>query len=260
MTAIAKYSAVYIPNLLQNNKLKPDSNGYYNTTMGAFNIVSRNGVYYPATNAVLNLFKPGGIVRRRLDEGVMRSELGHPNIVGLDVKSILRRLAVIEEKNVCAHIRDLELIKGRDDKGQEIIIVNGSFKPSGPYGTTFKEQVDNPDENVAFSVRCFANQYINKGLLNKEAKDIITYDTVNDAGVKFASQFDYAKLATPTIGLESLCELSDISFTDTDLHNAIKQPNSSVGLESEFSRLTHVRTALGWQNIQVVDLGAVAWQ
>ena len=248
--SIAKYSVTSLPGVNAVNKLKPDATGYYRCIVGGFNIMSRNGVFYPLTQQVLSLFAEDSILRRRLTDGYCRAEYGHPNILGMEVRDILRRLCIIEEKNACATYRKFDLVESKDEFGKPIILVYGELLPSGPYGDVLTKQLNNNEENVAFSVRSITNDYHERGIYCKEIKNLVTYDYVNEPGIKRANQFNTA------VGLESL---QDILFTENDLAEALRF-SQFTGMESEQTQITMIKDSLGWHKIQSVNLGALGWR
>lgn len=262
---IATFSATFIPNLIQREKLKPDETGYYPTVFGAFNLVTRNNIFYEMTNEIKNMFEASSSLQRRIQEKKLRSEWGHPDLRLLRTKSeILSRLNEIRELNVCSHIRSLNLIESKDEFRKPIYLVTGWQRPSGPHDEAFKRQLDNPDESVAFSLRSITRTFQRGGQVVKNVTTLVTYDAVNDNGVIQADQMEYAKSnqtivadVNQDLGLETLYE---VDFDEADLDNAIKyNMTSAAGLENEASSLIHVRTALGWRAVQSIDTRALSW-
>lgn len=247
---IARYAAVALPCANKAQNLKPDNTGYYRTILGAFDTCNHNGVAYPLLPSVRQLFEKGGIVRRRLDAGLCRSEFGHPKIQKMPLQDALERLAFIEPTLVCAHIKSVELVNGKDEYGKPIVLTVGMVKESGPYGESMKNQFDNPEENVAFSIRSFTTTQVSGGRQARIVKDIATWDYVTEPGIKHATQFESA-------GLESIVE--DIVFNPEDLNKAI-QTHHSMGLESDISSLRMVRDSLGWVKVQALNLGVLDWK
>lgn len=247
---IARYAAVALPGANKAQKLKPDATGYYRTILGAFDTCNHNGVMYPLVPSVKQLFEEGGIVRRRLDAGLCRSEFGHPKIQKLPLQEALERLAIIEPTLVCAHIKSAVLVSSKDEYGKPIILTVGMVKESGPYGDTMKQQLDNPEENVAFSIRSFTTTQVSGGRQSRIVKDIATWDYVTEPGIKNATQFESASL-------ESIVD--DIVFNHEDLNGAI-HTSHSIGLESDLSSLRMVRDSLGWAKVQSVNLGVLGWK
>lgn len=249
MNTIAQYSALSTPGLNQVSKMLPDNNGYYKCILGGFNLSNRSGLYYPLTSGIKNMFNTGGIVRRRLDDGTLRGELGHPDISKMAHMDILKRLAIIDPTRVSHHIKSMELVEKKDENGKSIILVYGMLRPSGPYGSSLKESLDNKEENVAFSIRSFSVPSIHHGSPAREVIDILTYDMVMEGGIGMANQFT-------TATLENL--IDNISFTDKDFDTVIKSSYTD-GLESNASTLTMIKDNFGWHKIKVNTLSAIDW-
>jgi len=247
---IAQYNSIYTPGINKSNELKKDETGYRRIILGAFNVDNSSGIHYPLTEKVKMLFEPGGSVRRRLDNGLCRSEMGHPDVSRMPTEDALRRIATIEETRVCAHIKSVSLVPSTDEYNKNMILVVGWVAPSGPYAAGLERSFNNECENVAFSVRSFVKLTNVSGKLYREISEIFTWDYVSEPGIKVAHKFSTA------VSLESL--IPDISFTNNDMNKAIKQSHVA-GMESEEITLTMVRDSLGWQKVEVINLNMFDW-
>lgn len=173
--------------------VKADSNGYYKVVLGALNFYNSAGQYYPLNNEVEALFAESSILMRRVQTGNLRSEYGHPKFLpGMSKKDFLYRIMDIHEANVCCHIHELQIdkssVKGKD--GRPIVAIIGSIKPSGPRGDVLAAQLENPKENVCFSIRSITNDYIDSaGQTHKVLKEIYTWDYVNEPGISVANKW-----------------------------------------------------------------------
>ena len=246
---IASYGATSLPGLNKMDKIKPDSAGYRNIVLGGFNLENSSGVPYPLTDSVRSLFAVGGIVRRRLDKGLCRGEYAHPDISNMSNSEAIRRLARIDENQVSHHIRAINLEAHKDDKGNDVVLTIGSVKPCGPKGPFLKESLDNPEENVAFSIRSFTTPAMYRGKLARIVTDAITYDYVNEGGILAANKFT-------TASLEELLEQR--IFSEEDFDNAIEELHN-VALEEESTSIAMIKSNLGWQKIQVVKASVLQW-
>jgi len=246
-----KYSAVAF-NSGKPLELKYDDKGYCKVILGGFDIYNRHGDLYPMVPKVAALFAPGGTVRRRLDEGTMRGEYKHPELVGLTKAQILRRLEMIDELLISHHIRDIELIEKNDDKGKKMVLAVGSIKPTGPYADPLEKELSNSEENVAFSVRCLFD--IGPGIPRnvRPVSHIFTYDHVYEGGIFLANKFS-------SVGLEDITR-EPIYLTEDDFDDAIELSSvNGIGLESEKTYLTMIKTDLGWKKIQVMRTSSIDW-
>jgi len=203
------------PNV-NNKKLEKDDAGYYYITLGALNVFNSAGEYY-ITDGVREMFEDkSSTLMRRIKSGFLKSEVGHPKLQpGMNKNQFFNRNLRIEETNVCVHIRDLELVNTDNDSGMgnntKTILVMGWVKPSGPKGDFLQKALDNPDENVAFSVRSFTkNSYVH-GTTIKQIVQLITYDYVTEPGIHYATK-------NKSLGIESMdtfeMDLSELTNGD----------------------------------------------
>jgi hypothetical protein len=92
MSQSIRYSVTSLPGQNNTANLAVDSTGYYRCILGGFNMCNNSGVYYPLLDSVKKLFEVGGIVRRRLDNGLCKGEYGHPQVEGLPYHVAMARL------------------------------------------------------------------------------------------------------------------------------------------------------------------------
>jgi hypothetical protein len=224
-------------------KLKVDANGYYECTLGAFNIYNSSGEYYPALESVKEMFSPGGSLRRRLDNGTCRGELDHPSPAQCkNLMDFIKRVLTIQPDRVSHHIASVTLNETRDDKGNNIVLCTGRLKPSGPYASTLQASLENVEENVAFSIRSLTNDKTLNGRKEKHIQTIVTWDYVNEPGISLANKFQ-----TPT--LESLD--SEVVILE-DMLSDIAREKSPLGMESARAAAM-VLTDLGWHKVEVIN-------
>ena len=189
--------------------VKKDDNGYYLVNLGAFNTYNSAGQFYKCDNPTLDYLRSTeSILGRRINKGMLRSEYQHPTYDNCkkisDTRSkvtcITQRAIKIDLDRVCAHIKSINFnVLDRAEKGWEkypIILVNGWAKPTGPYKDELKEALENPDENVAFSIRSLVKQDVVGVEIVKTIKDVSTWDYVFEPGIKVATQWN-------AVGLEN---------------------------------------------------------
>ena len=183
--------------------VKKDKNGYYLVNFGAFNTYNAAGQFYKCDNSTLDYLRSNeSILGRRIIKGMLRSEYQHPTYTKCKQISdtrqkaacITQRAVKIDLDRVCAHVKSINFnVLDRAEKGWErfpIILVNGWVKPAGPYKNELKEALDNPDENVAFSIRSLVKQDVVGMEIVKTIKDISTWDYVFEPGIKVATQWN----------------------------------------------------------------------
>ena len=238
-SAIATLECLCVPGINVVEKLKA-VDGYYRVVLGAFDVTAANGKHYHATEKVKQMFSSGGILNRRMAAGLMKGELDHPNVSGLSFAQAVARLMKIDPKNISHHIKKLELVPSKDDKGNPIFLVYGWVKPAGPHATHLRDSLNNREENVAFSVRSLSTPGIYNGKRGSLVDEILTYDNVSEPGIDLATQF-------------RAYDLESISFGREELEAAYKLANIN-GLENDAESIRMVKDSLGWQKVQTIKL------
>lgn len=217
--------------------LKPDADGYYTLVLGAYGAHNSVGMFYDLASA-RPFFQPGSPLLRMIEKGVLRGEYKHPERTpGMSDQAYIARIRQIDSDRVCCHIRNIRLEAGQvDDQGRPIMVVIGEVRPSGPYGQVLKDALDNPHENVYFSVRSLTMDDMMRGI--KYTKDIITWDFVNEGGIYNANKYHSPALET----------FSEVTVTPAILQTLASQEkkNASLGLESAGTDYESLIKALGW--------------
>jgi len=193
-----------------------DDNGYYRVHMGRFNDYNSRGIFYRVTDidAVLG---EGSIVHRRLEEGLLRAELNHPDVKGLSGPAFRQRVLKIDLKNTIAHIKKIEVIPtGEINKEFNLPTydVYGWIKPEAPLGDKLKDILENPDANLAMSIRSLVYQ---KRIGTTVVRDVVlvsTWDVVGEPGISKATQWTAA-------GLEESESLDGIIDSTEDIKELI---------------------------------------
>ena len=183
--------------------IQKDKNGYYLVNLGAFNTYNSAGQFYKCEPSTLEYLKtPDSILGRRISKGLLRSEYQHPVYTKCNdfynakdkARCITQRAIRIDLDRVCAHIKSINFnILDRTESGWEkypIMLINGWVKPTGPFKAELQEALENPDENVAFSIRSLVKQNVVGVEIVKTVKDVSTWDYVFEPGIKIASQWN----------------------------------------------------------------------
>lgn len=178
--------------------LKKDEHGYYEVILGALNAFSNVGDYYEEEGSK-ELFEASSMFQRRINQGLLYGEMGHPYpLPGEKFQDFAKRCAVVSEKNVSHHFRQIRLeYNHRDETGKPIILIMGLIKPEGPHAEALRSNLENPFTNSCFSIRAFTDDQTIGGVLHRRLTEIITFDFVLESGMKVARKY-----SSPT--LESL--------------------------------------------------------
>lgn len=171
--------------------LKPDTNGYFRMPIGALNVYNSSGQYYTVEGA-RELFEHSGALQRRIQDGCLKGEEGHPvKLPGQSDADYIRRCRTIHEPNVSHHIASVELDFNsvKDRNGQPVIAIIGEIAPSGTHGAALERSLMNPRENVCFSIRSFSSKAVVGGVVQFRLVEVITWDRVTEPGLNIARKY-----------------------------------------------------------------------
>jgi len=195
-----------IKTIAGNKVVKPDSDGYYKVTLGAFNVRNHLGDVYKFDGVGELLNDDKCLVTSRLKAGRLRSEADHPQRApGMSASDFVLRNVEISMQCVCAHIKEINVKETSVSENipgvGNVVIVEGLVKPSGVFGSALKESLDSSGEDTCFSIRSFTrDRYVN-GITYKRVTQIVTWDWINAPGIRYAS-----KLGSPAIESQDICK------------------------------------------------------
>ena len=236
-----------------NKQLEKDSSGYYKVTLGAINSFNSAGQFYIADGVKELVEDSSSLLAKRLKSGYLNGEMEHPEYKqGMTKEAYLLRTLKIDMTNISHHIKEIMFIPTETNSGlashPKTIRVMGWVKPSGPKGHLLQQAIDNPDQNVAFSIRCLTKDEYIGGVYIKKILQIITWDWVLAPGISIANSWD--TLSTESMDLCSfkLEELLDkngdlksklgIGFEDDDTRAMIQGVIDQVKADSKSSILS----------------------
>jgi len=187
-----------------------DENGYYKIFLGKLNSYNSSGIFYRVMDMRELLTGNNSTISKRIKEGLVKGEQDHPDFRGMDQTELINRIFHIDMDNYSHHIKSIEFINtNKYEKGWEkypIHEVWGWVKPSGPKGKYLQEDLDNPDMNVAFSIRSAVHEDRVGAMVVRTVLDISTWDWVHENGVKNATQWFGAGLEKSSYdGTGTLC-------------------------------------------------------
>ncbi len=222
---------------------KKDADGYYcDVPAIVLDKVTRNNTAYDREATVAQLRGPDTSIYKRLTEGVLFSEYGHP-FVDVSTKQGLQRLLHLEPTRKNGHIRKME-VRHVEDLNLDIIFMD--IKPAGPYGASYAEQMEDPTQNVAYSLRGISIPRVDRrtGVVHKQLNPLVTIDAgMAGGGFKEASKrympsvegFSvYAEDINTEIhrtDLETFHEVALESFTDTELNDMFESKKITIGTQ-----------------------------
>lgn len=222
-----KFTATKLVGSGKLGKLTPNENGYYTLPIGGLNLFNSTGDYYTAEGA-RQLFEQSSVLMRRISSGNLKGENGHPKQQpGQSDSQYFNRAMQIEETNVSHHFRSIWLDEtyGKKNphlKNPDLIAVMAEVKPSGPHGPALQAALDNPEENVCFSIRALSKDFYQNRQKIRVLQSILTWDWVTEPGLHMATKWD-----SPV--LESF---SDKLLTEMILSKMIEEAPKSLAMES----------------------------
>lgn len=172
-------------------KIKRLDNGYVEVVLGALEHPNSYGAVYDEQRA-REFLRPGSAFMRRITQGFLRGELGHPpQRECRDYNDYVERIHTILERNVAIHIRKVWIDPNHvlNDK-RKVIAVMGEICPDGPHAGVVERLLNNPSANLAFSIRSMATDKYVGGKKRKYLDAIITWDVVNEPGLDVATKFN----------------------------------------------------------------------
>jgi len=221
------------------NIIAPDQDGYYTLVIGGLNIYNTAGDYYEYEGS-RELFEKSSAFMRRVQRGALRGEVGHPKYTpGMANDEYVNRIMNIDETNVCAHFSDvwLDFDKVKNKDGTPTIAIMGKVKPSGPKASALESSLNNPKENVCFSIRAISAEFYERGETIRVLKTIVTFDYVNEPGIAIAEKYNSPALEN----------LSEHIVLKADFIRAMDSSKSSlVATESSKEIASDIFKVMGW--------------
>lgn len=234
------FSATKLPMLKKQGKITPDADGYYELVVGGLNTHNNTGAWYYTVEGCRELFGPGSLLHRRIANGCLRAEVNHPKQKpGESEEAFIGRMLDIDRDNVCAHFKEIWLDEnyGKNNpvyNNPGLIAIMAKVKPSEPKGNMLKESLENPNENVCFSIRALADEGYQRGKRIRILKEIIAIDLVNEAGVLIATKWD-------SPATEAIDNSASMRVTQEMLKRISESSKVGVATESSVEAATYLQ-------------------
>ena len=177
--------------------LKPDGEGYYELPIGGFNCENSIGEVYTMEN-VEKLFHSSSDLQRKIAAGKLMGEWGHPEPrANEDARSYTSRAGIISDKETCVLFNKIWLDPEVARTGAMVdmgvnpntVVTMARLKPHGIKWEALQRALDDPNFNIAFSVRNLSYDKTIRGVVYVIIVQIITWDAVADPGIKSASKW-----------------------------------------------------------------------
>lgn len=249
MSNIVKFTETIFSERNKQGVLKPDEHGYYTVILGGLNTFNSVGEYYTAEKAI-ELFKESSSLMRRIRNGALYAELGHPKrLPGMSLEDFYNRILTIDEGNICGHISEitLDLDYGKNHpelNNPQLIAIIGKIKPAGPKAQALQIALDNPKQNAAFSVRGLTENVYRNGRVERILTNIITWDHVVEPGIAIAN-----KAFSPVLESRktNITEIEDHLIDKAVMKKVINNTMDKVSLESNREMMNEILSSLGNQ-------------
>lgn len=230
------YSNVMLPGPGKQGVLKKLDNGYYEILIGAFAAHGNGGWFYDLASAERYINSNPEFLFM-LNNRRLRSEWGHPvREPGMSDADWLIRVNTVLEANWSSHIRAIRLSYNtvKDAKGRFVVAIIAEVSPTGPHRDSMLRILENPDEDLNYSIRSFAKRDFRN--LVKHITKIITWDTVGDPGIG-----EISKYATPSMESKlSIVSPEDVSvildqyeFNLHSVRDSLEFGDSDMSFESK---------------------------
>jgi len=200
-----------------NKEVKPDKDGYYYVTLGAYNCTNSRGDVYLADGVKAHIADPNSPVGKLLVRSRLRGEAEHPiREPGMtDSEFIIRNLEIRTDR-VGFHVRSIDVLETNHSEGipgvGNVVVIKGYVKPSGVFGDGLKQSLDNPAEDTCFSVRMFTDDTPRPdGTYLKRLRNIINWDWVNSGGIQYAGTMSGMAVESESI---AMCDIEELKGTN----------------------------------------------
>lgn len=228
--------------------LTPDADGYYTLCVGAYGTHNSAGMFYDAASGCA-MFAPDSPLMRRLKKQVLFMEFKHPEPYNrdgsqMDERAYLNRIRKIDDDRVCAHIRALTIVDGRDENGRACKMVIAECKPYGPFAKVFEDSLTNPHINTYCSVRSITQDDVLRGI--KYTREISTWDFVGEGGIFMAGKHNSPALESHSEPVKDF----DMTINPTTLWamQDEQKRRKALGLESAAHLdVDDLVSSLGWE-------------
>ena len=218
-----------------NLKVETNEKGWYLVKLGELNnFNSKNEFYfYDNFEEVISEKNSYLSVANRIESGLLEGESTHPIKQGhTDNEFISRNLTIDSAKATHKIMSIMTKETDRTVMGKKVIEIWGWILPTdNDLGRAIKADLDNPDVNVAFSIRCFTKVVPFAGGIGRIITKIVTWDKIDIPGLKNAIKGGDRDAIINRITTES--GLSDYYLTENGLEDVIKSLSTISTLATE---------------------------
>lgn len=199
MAEVVKFTATRLAGTGKQGILTPDADGYYEIMLGGLNVYNTAGEYY-ALEGAQELFEQSSSLMRRIKNGCLKGECGHPKRQpGQHMDEYVNRIVSVEETNVSHHIKEVWLDQNYGQRmgvknNPNMVGIVGKVKPAGPRGPALQAALENKCEDVCFSIRAMTKDYYQRGTTYRVLTQVFTWDWVTEPGIGTSTKWQSPSL------------------------------------------------------------------
>ena len=162
-------------------RVKPTEDGVYKgMPLMVLGQVTQQNTYYDPQSVMDQITNPASRFNIVYKQQKCGGEYGHPLFYGLSDSDKIQRLTTVQEDKM-SHI--FTGIYTDSPSADGTVVLRGDVKPTGPYGAVFKESLDDPVVNTAFSLRAYVDTKVqSNGLKFRTVRSLVTWDVVGASG------------------------------------------------------------------------------
>ncbi|AFO71433.1 head maturation protease [Cronobacter phage CR5] len=186
-----RYNCVALAGVNNPQGLQQDDSGYYRVLLGALNVFNSENIFY-TYNESKHVFERSNIFMRKIAAGNLYGECDHPEWgPGMTEAEFMDRNEWIEITNTAFHIREVEpIVTNEMCNGQPVVEIWGWIKPEdNDLGRRLKAGLDNPHQNVCFSLRAIVRQGVIGGVRTRRIDKLVTFDWVIEDGLRICNKY-----------------------------------------------------------------------
>ena len=166
--------------------IHPDKDGIIKgMPLAVLGKASRNKSYYEENSFINAMTNPDSAFYRKLTEGGLEGEMGHP-FYATNTQADIKRIMYIDRTKVS---HGFTRIYSQPTEDGKYILILGDVLPCGPYKRELLDSFEDPNRNTAFSLRSLTSSpQLRNGVQYKKVLALITFDAVETGGYEEASK------------------------------------------------------------------------
>lgn len=219
----------------RNINVEKNDKGWYRVKIGEVNAFNNKGEYYLDTGLRELLTEKNSYlsVANRLESGLLEGEVTHPIREGHSDSDWLSRNLIIDGARATHKFMQIDyIVTNRKELGNNVVELWAWILPTeNDLGRALKADLDNPDVNVAFSIRCFSKLVTYNGHPARVITKIICWDKIDIPGIKNAVKGGSVEAITKEAGLKDyLVDIGTLDNLVVKLSNKALMTTENAGM------------------------------